>query len=178
MTRRTHALLLRGVNVGGKHRLPMAELASMVSALGGERVQTFIQSGNVVCRLSPEAAAGVAEELAGAIGARFGFSAPVVVRSAEALEAALAAYPWDVPEDQRYIAFLADQPTRERVAALDPDRSPGDRFQVIGADLHMHLPRGVADTKLTSAWMDRQLATVATGRNWRTSLAIAALLAA
>ena len=176
MTQRTHALLLRGVNVGGKHRLPMSALAELVIGLGGEMVKTFIQSGNVVCRLSPEAASRVSVGLAAAIQAGFGFSSPVIVRSTEALRAAVAAYPWDVPEEQRYLAFLADLPDPERVAALDPNRSPGDRFQVIGADVHLHLPNHVADTKLTNAWMDSRLKTVSTGRNWRTTLAILSLL--
>ena len=49
-SRRTvpHAALLRGINVGGKHKVPMAALAEVFTAAGCADVQTYIQSGNVV----------------------------------------------------------------------------------------------------------------------------------
>lgn len=178
MPDRTHALLLRGVNVGGRNRLPMAELSALVSQLGGQHVKTYIQSGNVVCGLSAEAAQALPAALAEQIEARFGFRSPVVMRATAELEGAVAAWPWEVPEEERYLYFLADLPAPERVAALDPKRSPGDRFAVIGRDLHAHLPGSVANTKLTNDWLDRQLKTVSTARNWRTTLAILDLLRA
>src|SRR4051812_17414186 len=46
MTR--YALLLRGVNVGTKNSLPMAELRAMIEKAGGTEVQTYLQSGNAV----------------------------------------------------------------------------------------------------------------------------------
>lgn len=173
---RTHVLLLRGVNVGGKNRLAMAGLRELVAELGGEQVATYIQSGNVVCRLSPERAATLPSALTEAMAARFGVRSPVVIRGVDELEAALQAYPWDVPEAERAIAFLADTPSPERAAALDPNRSPGDRWALIGRDVHMHLGHGAADTKLTNDWLDRGLATFSTGRNWRTATTLLGLL--
>jgi len=54
------------------------------------------------------------------------------------------------------------------VARLDPDRSPPDRFVVAGCDVHLHLPNGVARSKLTNDYFGRALGIVSTVRNWRT----------
>ena len=42
--------LLRGINVGGRNKLPMADLAAMFREEGCDDVRTYIQSGNVVFR--------------------------------------------------------------------------------------------------------------------------------
>jgi uncharacterized protein (DUF1697 family) len=59
-------------------------------------------------------------------------------------------------------------PTPLQVASLDPNRSPPDAFVVRGQEVYMHLPGGVARTKLTNAYFDSKLTTTCTGRNWRT----------
>lgn len=54
---RTYVILLRGINVGGKNRVPMAELRASLEEAGLEDVRTLIASGNVVARSSLGAAA-------------------------------------------------------------------------------------------------------------------------
>src|SRR5690606_63574 len=67
-----------------------------------------------------------------------------------------------------HVMFLSDHPSDERVAALDPQRSPPDEFAVLGREVYLHCPKGIARSKLTTAWIDRALGTVATVRNWNT----------
>ena len=55
-TERRFAAFLRGVNVGGAHRLPMAEVRAVLAELGASDVATYIQSGNIV--FTGEAGAG------------------------------------------------------------------------------------------------------------------------
>jgi uncharacterized protein (DUF1697 family) len=64
--------------------------------------------------------------------------------------------------------LLASAPTKQQLAALDPNRSPGDRYRVVGDVVYLHLPNGVATSKLTNAYFDAKLATVSTVRNLRT----------
>lgn len=45
MTR--YALLVRGINVGGKNKVAMAELRQELTELGLEKVETYINSGNI-----------------------------------------------------------------------------------------------------------------------------------
>jgi uncharacterized protein (DUF1697 family) len=54
------------------------------------------------------------------------------------------------------------------VEKLDRDRSPPDAFHVRGQEVYLHLPGGVANSKLTNAYFDSKLATTGTSRNWRT----------
>ncbi len=67
-----------------------------------------------------------------------------------------------------HVAFLADVPEAQRVAALDSRRSPGDSFEIRGRHIYLWLPNGVARTKLTNDYFDRTLRTTSTLRNWNT----------
>lgn len=164
----THVALLRGINVGGRNKLPMAELRALLGDLGMGDVQTLIQSGNVLFssdRTSTELKALLAEQ----IEARFGFPVPVAVRTAAELHGILEANPFqrepEVLPEHLHVGFLVDPPVRTE---LDAGRSPGDRAILVQNHLFLHLPNGMGRTKLTSAWLDKQLGTVVTVRNWTT----------
>ena len=167
----TSVALLRGINVGGKNKLPMKDLTAMFVEAGCGNVRTYIQSGNVVF----EAAAGVAARLPGVIEKRiekqFGFRTPVILRTATQLRDVVGDNPFlkaGAAPETLHVLFLADRPSRALADALDPDRSPPDQFVVQGQQVYLRLPRGVAPTRLTNAWFDAKLATISTGRNWRT----------
>jgi uncharacterized protein (DUF1697 family) len=165
--------LLRGVNVSGHNRLPMAALRAVLTDAGFHDVRTYIQSGNVGFR----APAALARRLPALIARHFGLTVPAVLRTTAELRAVVRANPFlRAGADPRgcYVAFLADRPTRARVAALDPDRSPPDRFAVRGREVYLWLRNGAARTKLTADWFDARLATVSTHRNWRTACTLAA----
>lgn len=175
----THVALLRGVNVGGKNRLPMADLVTLVHEAGGRDARTFIQSGNAVFRAGARGAAGFEAKLTKAIAARFGFTVPVVLRSVEELrrvaEAHPLAGPGHDPSKQLHVGFLAAAPAADRVAGLDPSRSPPESFVVRGSEIYLLAPNGVARTKLTNAYFDGKLGTTSTFRNWTTVQALLAL---
>ncbi|HBQ16389.1 MAG TPA: hypothetical protein DEF51_36420 [Myxococcales bacterium] len=163
----THVALLRGVNVGGKNKLPMKALVALFEDLGCEAVRTYIQSGNVI--FEAKSTEGLADRIAARIETEHGLRVPVVLRTAEALARIRDDNPFpDADPKALHVMFLRDAPAKVRVKALDPDRSPGDAFVVRGANVYVCCPNGVARTKLTNAWFDAQLGTVSTGRNWRT----------
>jgi uncharacterized protein (DUF1697 family) len=168
-----HVALLRGINVGGKHRLPMADLAQLFVGAGCTDVKTYIQSGNVVfsAKKPPVAA------LEAAIVARFGFAVPIVTRTAAELKVTLASNPLGDDAPKLHVAFLRDVPTAAAIAKLDPNRSPGDVFRVVGRDVYLSFARGAGDTKITATWLDKALETVSTWRNWRTVNTLAAMSA-
>jgi uncharacterized protein (DUF1697 family) len=167
----THLALLRGVNVGGKNKLPMKDLAALFVAAECKDVRTYIQSGNVVFQAPVKVAARLPVLIAEGIAGQFGHKPPVILRTVEQLRDVVAHNPFleaGVPENKLHVLFLADEPSPSQVAALDPNRSPPDAFIVRGREVFLHLPEGVADSKLTNAYFDSKLATVSTGRNWRT----------
>jgi uncharacterized protein (DUF1697 family) len=170
---RVHVALLRGINVGGKNLLPMKELAAIFTAAGCSNVKTYIQSGNVVFTAPQKVLKDLPARIGADIKARFGHQPPVIVRSREELEDAILNNPFlraGKPEETLHLFFLADHPSPDRLARLEPDRSPPDLFTPRGRDIYLHLPNGAGNTKLTNAWIDSRLATVSTLRNWRTVL--------
>lgn len=167
----TYLALLRGINVGGKNRLPMKDLIDICRECECRNVRSFIQSGNVIFDAAPDVASGIAGKVAARIADRFGYRTPVILRTAGELAAAVAANPFieaRCPEAELHVYFLADRPDPARVARLDPDRSPPDRFEVRGREVYLRLPDGMARTRLTNAYFDSGLSTTSTARNWRT----------
>ena len=67
-----------------------------------------------------------------------------------------------------HVMFLSRKPAARAVTRLDPDRSPPDRFAVVGSEVHLYFPNGGARTKLTVDWFEGSLSLRATARNWRT----------
>ena len=169
-----YVALLRGINVGGRNKLPMAELRDAFTAAGCTGVRTYIQSGNVVFEAALDLAGRVPEVVTRAISQRFGISTAVVVRSGSELQQVAASSPFDTSGDPRFlqVAFLEDTPDAEAVARLDPERSPPDVFAVRGRNVYLHYPNGTARSKLTNEYLARQLQTASTMRNWRTVLAL------
>ncbi len=167
---------LRGVNVGGKNKLPMRELVPLFEELGCTGVLPHIQSGNVVFRLAKgRDERGVSDAIAKAIAARFGFAAPVITRTKSELRAIVEANPFIAERADPatlHVGFFAHAPDARGIAALDPRRSLPDRFAVRGRELYLCLPNGVARSKLTNAYFDAKLATTTTIRNWRTVLTV------
>jgi uncharacterized protein (DUF1697 family) len=173
-----HLALLRGVNVGGKHKLPMKDLVALLEGLGCSQVRTYIQSGNAVFEAPAAVSAALPRTLAAAILKKAGFEAPVLLRSVAQAAAAVKANPFlarGLGPEHLHVGFLADKPAAALVRALDPARSPGDAFAVVGSEVYLHLPNGVARTKLTNAYFDAALETVCSMRNWRSVEALLAL---
>ncbi|MBI1826131.1 MAG: DUF1697 domain-containing protein [Planctomycetes bacterium] len=169
----TYVALLRGINVGGKNSIPMRELAAMFAKADCADVRTYIQSGNVIFTASPKCAKMLPKLMAEQIEHRFGFHVPVIIRSADELQRVATKNPFlrrDIEPDQCHVAFLANTPNKADAAELDPRRSPGDSFMIQGQEIYLHLPKGVAKSKLTNAYFDSKLRTVSTVRNWRTVL--------
>ncbi|MEZ6234113.1 MAG: DUF1697 domain-containing protein [Phycisphaerales bacterium] len=165
----SHIALLRGINVGGKNRVTMAALVRLFEAAGGTDVRTYIQSGNVLFTSPPDRAVAVAEAVERGLEADLGVPSPVIVRSARALRRVIDACPFgDAEPTHLHVMFLRDAPTKQAIAALDPDRSPPDEFIVRGSEIYLRLPKGAARSKLTNSYVDRTLGTVSTARNWRT----------
>lgn len=161
----TYVGLLRGVNVGGKNKVAMAELRSLVESLGHHEVRTFIQSGNVVFTADK---AITPKDLEGPIADRFGLKVAVMLRSADELTDVVTANPFGhVDTSKLHVGFMARAPSAGSVAALDAERFLPEEFAFVADQLYLHLPDGMARTKLP-AYLDRQLKIPTTVRNWKT----------
>lgn len=175
----TYLALLRGINVGGKNKLPMKELVQLFVETGCGDVRSYIQSGNVVFTADSQPAETVAARVTAAIAERFGYEVPILLRTAEQVRDVLSNNPFlhaGAAEDALHVLFLADSPAPHRIDALDPNRSRPDAFVVRGKEVYLWLPHGVARTRLTNDYFDSKLATTSTGRNWRTVIKLFELM--
>lgn len=169
----TYVALLRGVNVGGKNKLPMTELASLFRDAGCADVRTYIQSGNVIFTTAPSVSLGVSAAVAEQIAARFGFHAPIVLRTRDELARTIQKNPFlrlGTLERMLHVYFLSVLPDVRDLSRLDSQRSFPDEFEVCGREIYLKLPNGMARTKLTNAYFDSRLAVTSTARNWNTVL--------
>jgi uncharacterized protein (DUF1697 family) len=167
----TFLALLRGINVGGKRKIPMKDLAEVFARAGCNSVETYIQSGNVIFSANRRTSENLSDVLKEKIEERFGFHVPVVLRTAEQLAQTVRNNPFlkNGPDKETlHVLFLADLPQPDCVNVLDPNRSPPDEFVVCGQEIYLRLPGGVAETKLTNQYFDSKLRTIGTMRNWRT----------
>jgi uncharacterized protein (DUF1697 family) len=169
-----YAALLRGINVGGNKKVSMPELKALFVDLGFADVATYIQSGNVVFR-APKADASVIEKR---ITKVFGHEVTVILRTGAELSAAVKANPFLSPKanlKQLYVVYLDRKPAAGAVKQLDPDRSPGDRFDLHGHELYLDLGNGAGRTRLTLDYLERKLGVKGTARNWNTALKLVEL---
>ena len=179
----TFVALLRSINVGGRNRVLMGDLASLVESLGFDDVETYVQSGNVVFTGSgtPTSAARAVE---GGIARDLGLEVPVIVRNLRQLSALLEANPFlrsGADPKHLHVTFLAGTPPPDRRRQLarseelsGVDHPNGDdRFELVGSHVFVHCPGGYGSTKLNNAFFERRTGVVATTRNWRTVTTLA-----
>ncbi len=167
-----YAAFLRGINVGGHRKLPMAELRAALEGLGFIDVATYIASGNVVFVADETKRAALTTAIEDVIAHTWGYDdVPVVLRSHDELKAALAASPYlntDVEPKSRFLALLSETPSAKVLVDVDGNALAPDVFTVDGDHAHVLLPNGAAKSKLTTNYLEKHLGVVVTLRNHNT----------
>ena len=174
-----YAALLRGVNVGGHNKIAMADLRGILQGIGCSDVTTLLQSGNAV--VTSELPPGRLEaDIGAAIAAKSGLRVVVMVRTGPEIADAMARHPLGRGPDnpaRYFVAFLATPPDPAAAARFtDLDLAP-EQAWVHGREAYLWCPNGAADTRLTGAFVEKQLGVAATARNWNTVGKLAALAA-
>ena len=172
----TWIALLRGVNVGGRHLVPMKTLKTELEALGLTDIETYIQSGNIVFRDSKRTAAALAAEIGNAINARFGFEPYVAVISFKDFASSATGNPFhksmtDENGKTLHLFFLDRTPLDLDQNRLEAIRQPSERWQLNGQVFYLHTPEGYGNSKL-AAQVEKILGVATTARNWRTVCAL------
>jgi uncharacterized protein (DUF1697 family) len=163
----TYVALLRGINVGGRNKVSMADLRAVIESLGHTEVTTYIQSGNVVFT-SAKAVAAV--ELEAAIAAELALEITVVLRTPAELAKVVKANPFARDDVSKvHVGFMARKPAAGVVAKIDATRFAPEAFAVHGAEVYLYLPDGMGRSKLPD-FVGRRLQVPTTVRNWNTVL--------
>ena len=164
--------MLRGINVGGHHKIAMSELRAVCENLGLADVQTYIQSGNVVCTTAKRDLGVLARRMEDSIQTRFGFRAKVITRTVEDMRRVVERNPFatrkEVEPQRLLVGFLSAEPQagdREKLLAID---AAPEEVRIDRSELYVFYPSGMARPKLSWAVIEKTLKTSGTGRNWNT----------
>ena len=152
--------LLRGINVGGKHKVPMKDLAALFEAAGFSDVKTYIQSGNVVFD-GPTSLN--AKKLETAIEKHFKLNVSVAVRTHAQLKKVIDGCPYDDPS-LVHVGFIVKKP---KTTDIDVSQFAPEEFTVKADEIYFHLPNGVGNSKMM-VFLSRRLGSEMTVRNWNT----------
>lgn len=171
--------LLRGINLGATRKVPMADLRQVLATEGYGEVKTHLRSGNVVFA-SDEPAGLLGDSLRETISSEFGMDVAVVVRTAEQMQAIVdsCSYLAAAEEDPKkiHVTFLDPMPERGVWADVDPDAYAPGEYAVGEGVVYLHLPNGMARTKLPATVEKAARGCTATTRNWRTVTALLEML--
>lgn len=141
--------LLRGINVGGKHIVPMKRLRELLEGAGFSDVRTYIQSGNCVFVAPSMDRGSVAATVSGLIEGEFGFKPSTFVLTPQELQAALDANPFPADEPKAvHLHFLDGPPKKADLDGLREIAQPGEDCALIGEVLYLYLPRGAGRSPL------------------------------
>ncbi|WGH75543.1 DUF1697 domain-containing protein [Tenacibaculum tangerinum] len=162
---RTVIILLRGINVSGKNKLPMTELKTLLEELGYHDVKTYIQSGNIVLK-TDETLKDVANKIHIKIKEKYSYDVPVLAKEVKEIEEILQNNPYrHVPEKQRYLTFLFHE---TQINEVEVDAKE-DEFTILKDVVYVNAVGGYGKTKLTNNFFERKLKVSATTRNFKTS---------
>ncbi|MFD8273555.1 DUF1697 domain-containing protein [Streptomyces flaveolus] len=178
----TYAALLRGINVGGARKVPMAELRTLLEGLGHDAVRTHLQSGQAVFTSGHGDEESLAVELSQAIEKHFGFPVDVIVRDHAYLRAVAESCPFpaaDLEAKQLHVTYFSAPVDEERFASVDRAAFLPEEFRLGDRALYLYAPDGLGRSKLAEALSKPRVnkGVIATSRNWNTVVKLVELTA-
>ncbi len=164
--------LLRGINVGGKKVIPMADLRGIFEAAGFGAVSTYIQSGNVLFESSEGRGTELEKKLEAHLAQALGYGVPVVLRTVEAVRELVRSEPFagrpSGPDVKWYAAFLKREPRETRQLPIYSPKRDLELFRLEGRDAFLLSHRIGGSFGFPNNFLEEELGVVATTRNWNT----------
>lgn len=171
---KTYISILRGINVGGNRVIRMEALRQMYESVGFDKVQSYIQSGNVIFQYKDTPVKELASKISYEIGTCFGFDVPVIVVELKDLDQMVADNPFSKDPGRGinclHVTFLSETPNPERFGAIRKEYCKNDEYLVVGRVIYLYCPGGYGKTGLTNGFFENLLDVSATTRNWKTTL--------
>ena len=172
---KTYIVLLRGINVSGKNKLPMADLRNLLNDLGFQNVQTYIQSGNIILT-SEESKTAICKKIKDRIAIKFGYNVPVIAKTVSEWKKAINNYPFPT-DNPKIVAFVfLDKKVSE--TKIEAKGVNDDEYEIDNNIVYIYCPSTFAKTKLSNNLFERKLNVTATTRNYNTTLKLLTLATA
>lgn len=163
---------IRGINVGGKHVLPMESLRGLCAGVGLADARTYIASGNVVFRAGKREMSRAETALADAVEAERGFRPSVAVRTLADLRRVASAQPFGgrggLEPAKLLVMFLIGEAAPGAAEAIAALKTNPERIELAGREAYLYFPIGIGKSKLQLSAVERALKASGTTRNWNT----------
>ena len=172
----TYIALLRGINVGGHRKVPMAELRELFAKSGLTNVKTYIQSGNVIFQSSNRDSKKLENNIQKFILDQFGFEVPVLVRTKDELTTIFNNCPFiDAKKTESYFVFLSAIPDKILVKEASQKTYPDDEYVILNDCIYLFCSKGYGRAKFNLSYFEKKLNSNATARNYKTMVKLLAL---
>ena len=175
---KTWIALLKGINMVGKHKVPMKGLVALLEGLGACNVKTYRGSGNAVFRHRGKDAARLAKRISAAVGKEYEFKPLVMLLETEQLARIIADNPFPEAEAEPgalVVGFLTAVPEQPDWEAFEEVRRKNERFALRSDVFFFYAPEGFHLSKL-GPWLKRSFGEVdGTGRTWSTIVKVMAI---
>ena len=173
---KTYIALLRGINVGGHKKVPMAELRELLTKSGLEKVQTYIQSGNVIFQSVEVNKNKLEAVIHNAITSHFGFEVPVLVRTREDIKTIFDDSPFlEEKKVNSYFTMLSEIPEKDLVDEASQKTYPNEEFVILKDCIYFFSAIGYGNAKFNLNFFERKLKINATSRNYKTMVKLLSL---
>jgi uncharacterized protein (DUF1697 family) len=168
----TYVAMLRGINLGPHKRVRMEALRKSFESLGLKKVQTYIQSGNVVFKAGTISNSSLRKKIEEQNTSDFGFSSLAILRSQDELCKIVKMNPFlkqpGVSPEKVHVIFLSESPETDVLKQLEVLTKAPDESCCLGQEIYLHLPNGVSRSSMMNNPIERKFLGQATTRNWRT----------
>ncbi|MBU2995513.1 DUF1697 domain-containing protein [Cellulophaga baltica] len=165
---KTYILLLRGVNVAGKNKMPMASLKLLLEGLNISEIQTYIQSGNVVFK-STESLNTLEVKISKAIGDIFNFKVPILLIEASKFKSIIEkAIFSEVENTNSYFVLLKNKAAKKHVSVLNSENYENESFIITDNCVYLSCKKGYGRAKCNNNFFEKKLKVQATTRNFKT----------
>lgn len=176
-----YLVLLRGINVSGKHPIRMAELRELLDKHSFINVQTYIQSGNILFEYKKEPDNVIAKTISLLIKERYGYEINAFVKTFAELQKIIHENPFnDVSEavfNKLMVVFLNQFPESEKIDLLSTIKSESEIYKIKSDVIYLFCKNGYGNAKINNNFLEAKLRVSATTRNWKTVLKLGELLA-
>ena len=173
---KTYIALLRGINVSGHKKVPMAELREILSKVGFVNVQTYIQSGNVIFQSIEEDTQKLTDIIQKEIKDHFGFEVPVLIKTNDELLSIFNDCPFsEEKKESSYFTFLYWTPDKVLIEDLGELKYPNEEIIISNSCIYFYSSIGYGNTKYNNNFFERKLKVTGTARNYKTMLKLLSL---
>ncbi|MBV6647454.1 MAG: DUF1697 domain-containing protein [Cyclobacteriaceae bacterium] len=165
----SYIALLRGINVSGQKKIKMDELRALMSKAGLQKVQTYIQSGNIIFQSEDKSADELSSTIQQAIFDTYQFEVPTLIKKPEDLQKAVDENPFiDKDQSRLYLTLLEAQPQAEKLSLLKSISHDPEEWVIEKDVIYFFSPQGYGRAKMNNNYFEQKLKVKATTRNWKT----------